>query len=408
VEAQPAIPAASEPQAESPALLSVAEKAKREAATAPLSDYFKDGYLDGKLYEGPYYDRHHDEELGILLLKHRRSGILVWREAIDLRVSSTNNDSQVLFHYTSRDALKDALGRDRDPSMLIKLLNEHLCGDFGPGLLANTSEPEVFGYKDDVIVNNHWPRIADPMISDREHETWLLVAGDSTAGPGDSRNFRVVDAILENPQNHGRADFCIPLIVSQCFVYDIWKHSLTQASDPVVVAVEAERERGEVAMVGHSRWGDKQWTGRDICMVDVSIEGKAVLAEAVCKRRLEIVNKRIKHLDGAKGRTHADTMAAVEDSAQLLHKLGRYDDAVESQLRVVYCRLAMFGESHSHTLTAQHCLGRCLKDASRLEEAEELFRRVVHSCKETLGPDHPTTVGCTFRLGSPGESGWET
>jgi len=385
VNAQPAIPdCPSTLRKRSPTLPSVAEYSEPDITTH-LTDYFSNGYVDGELYEGPHYDGHYDDELGTSLLIHGRSGIVVWSEALDLRASEQGGScsSQVLFHYTARSVFKAAIRGDQDPQALMELIDTVGCGDFGPGLLANASEPDTFGYKDDVLINNHWPRVADPNISDKEHETWLLAAGDSAAGPGDSYNLRVVDAILDNPAHHGHADFCIPIIVPHCFVFDIWKRWPTQMSKTAAA---------EDRMIGYNQWGDKQWKGRDICMIHLSDDGKAMLADMVPQKRLEIVSRRVAHLEGARGRVHADTVAAVEYLAVLLHGLGRYHDAVKPLQRAVDCRLAVKGESHSQTLTAQRCLGRCLKDVGRLEEAEELFRNMVECCEKTFGHHNPTTL----------------
>merc|ERR1719223_315743 len=298
VRAQPIVPEClSTSRRRSPTLPSVAEYSE-PGITTHLTDYFNNEYVDGELYEGPHYYKHYDDEVGTGLLIHGRSGIVVWSEALDLRVSAPggSSSSQVLFHYTSRSVFTAAICGDRDAVALMSLLDMEACSDFGPGLLANAFEPDAFGYKDDVLVNNHWPRVADPNIFDQEHETWLLAAGDSAAGPGDSYNQRVVDAILENPAHQGQADFCIPLIVPKCFIFDIWK------SWPARMNELASEEGSEERMVGCNKWGDPQWKGRDICMVHLCEDGKAVLADMVPQQRLEIVSRRVAHLEGARGR----------------------------------------------------------------------------------------------------------
>mmetsp|Transcript_62770 Transcript_62770/g.124086 ORF Transcript_62770/g.124086 Transcript_62770/m.124086 type:complete len:838 (-) Transcript_62770:134-2647(-) len=372
------------------------------AAAACLRSYFCTGYLDGKLYEGPNYHRHYDEELEAAMLVHSRSGICVWNEALDLRAFAPKSSSEVLFHYTARDVFRAAVRSDPDLAALIKLLTMDVCSDFGPGFITNASEPDTFGYKDDVLLNNHWPRVADPAISDQEHETWLLTSGDSAAGPGDSQNWRVVEAILENPKNQGKADFCIPLIVPHCFVRDLWNQwPLQRGKTTVVTTMEAERKLhtkadvvdvDEVAAVGCNRWGDMQWKGRDICMVHLNVEGNSMRAKAARETRLEVFFKRMSHLEGLIGRTHPETVAFVTYFAVVLHKLGRYKKAVELFRQVVDCRFAVLGESHSKTLAALRCLGRSLKEAGRLGEAEEVFRRILQTCKKRLGPDDPAVV----------------
>merc|ERR1719210_2588156 len=99
---------------------------------------------------------------------------------------------------------KNIAGKHKKDSEIFRSL-EDKAGHFGKGVCMSGKEPETFKSKSAVLLNNYWPRISDPNEPNPLHETHLLKASLSAAGPKDPRNKLVCSAILGNKQCIGNA-----------------------------------------------------------------------------------------------------------------------------------------------------------------------------------------------------------
>merc|ERR1712194_994122 len=103
---------------------------------------------------------------------------------------------------------------------------------------------------------------------------------------------------------------------------------------------------GKDAFRGCNPWGERQWQGRDICVVRLSTEGRAKVIKAGLDSRLESARKRLAYFESLRGHEDAETLAAVACFAALQHRSGNSKDALVSLQRVIGCKSA----------AASHCL----------------------------------------------------
>ncbi|MFF3564909.1 tetratricopeptide repeat protein [Streptomyces sp. NPDC002574] len=104
---------------------------------------------------------------------------------------------------------------------------------------------------------------------------------------------------------------------------------------------------------------------------------------------------------GRLGPDHPDTLAALQEAAYTLGRLGRHTEAHAAYATVLAARERRQGADHPDTLHCRHNLAVTLGRLGRTADAHTLAAEVAVSRARVLGPDHPdtlTTCGETARL----------
>ncbi|MFD3451112.1 tetratricopeptide repeat protein [Streptomyces sp. NPDC058691] len=104
---------------------------------------------------------------------------------------------------------------------------------------------------------------------------------------------------------------------------------------------------------------------------------------------------------GRLGPDHPDTLAALQEAAYTLGRLGRHTEAHAAYATVLAARERRQGVDHPDTLHCRHNLAVTLGRLGRTADAHTLAAEVGASRARVLGPDHPdtlTTFGETAHL----------
>ncbi|KAF7537222.1 hypothetical protein G7054_g3866 [Neopestalotiopsis clavispora] len=113
--------------------------------------------------------------------------------------------------------------------------------------------------------------------------------------------------------------------------------------------------------------------------------GKYKEAEGMYRRSLELHTLMC-------GPTHQDTLASMNNLANVLDDLGKYEEAEEMGREVLELKKSVLGSDHPYTLTSMNNLAGVLKSLGRYKEAEELHRETLELRISILGPEHPRTL----------------
>ncbi|MEV5600461.1 tetratricopeptide repeat protein [Streptomyces sp. NPDC052299] len=101
----------------------------------------------------------------------------------------------------------------------------------------------------------------------------------------------------------------------------------------------------------------------------------------------------------ALGPEHSETLAARQQMAYALGRLGRHTEAHELHTAVLVSRERALGPDHPDTLRCRHNLAFSLSRLGRLEDAYHLARDVAAARARVLGPDHPDTLVTLYEVG---------
>ncbi|CAJ2506644.1 Uu.00g078300.m01.CDS01 [Anthostomella pinea] len=100
------------------------------------------------------------------------------------------------------------------------------------------------------------------------------------------------------------------------------------------------------------------------------------------------------------GRTHEESLAAIEMVGQVCNLRGQWSPAEKLFVEVMETRKQKLGPDHPDTLTSMANLALTYWNQGRWEEAEKLFMEVMETSKQKLGPDHPDTLTSMANLAS--------
>ncbi|OKI93231.1 serine/threonine protein kinase [Streptomyces sp. CB01249] len=101
----------------------------------------------------------------------------------------------------------------------------------------------------------------------------------------------------------------------------------------------------------------------------------------------------------ALGPEHGETLAARQQMAYALGRLGRHTEAHELHTSVLASRERAMGPDHPDTLRCRHNLAFSLSRLGRLEEAYRMARDVAAARARVLGADHPDTLVTLYEVG---------
>lgn len=100
------------------------------------------------------------------------------------------------------------------------------------------------------------------------------------------------------------------------------------------------------------------------------------------------------------GPDHPDTLAAINELANVYWFQDRFAEAEPLFVEVVEKRTRILGENHKDTLKANYDLASLYGRQKRWQEAEQLQRRVLASQQQLLGNRHPDTLASLNNLSS--------
>jgi len=347
---------------------------------ATLAEYFSGCYDLGIPYRGANYHRRFDDVSSRHVLEHLASGIRIWEDAVDLRAAAPESRVALLYHYTNSVGFAAVELKECRPLDIL----EHLAREahhFGKGLLTNTKSPEEFGTKDEVLINNHWPRPDDEFQFPSGPPKTLSDWGNPRAGPDHPANKWVSSEVLAATRS--KADYCVPLLVPECFVYSIWERTTPDLPKHVEI--------------GCNRFGEKQWTGRDICIVQFTRLGRTTMAHADLEPVERLLRKRVAVMEVQKGPTSSDTISCVSDLAAVLHAMGNQQEAEPLIRRVLENRHVLLRATRD-TKSFHQLLVQTVESLETTQEAEQRLRDIVKCCHQTLGPRHPYSLTALCQL----------
>jgi tetratricopeptide (TPR) repeat protein len=108
----------------------------------------------------------------------------------------------------------------------------------------------------------------------------------------------------------------------------------------------------------------------------------------------------MRHHENELGPNHPDTLASMNNLANLMHKQGN-DAGAEAMFRMsLKGTEKAFGREHPETLEVMNNLGVVLKGMGNESGAAEMYRRALAGSVKTFGPMHPGTLDCMNNLGN--------
>lgn len=352
-----------------------------------LTKYFKGPYKAGELFGGSKYQYRHDNELHIDVLVHCCSGIKVWDMALDLTGHGAAGAVRVLYHYTNRMGFASIAGRSKkDVEVLASL--EDQATHFGCGVYTTSKEPDAFGSKDEVLLNNYWPRCGDRNEGEQHEANVLARTGLMSANPHDPQNSETCRAILSNPKRRDCADYCIPIIAPAGLVYDIW-----QRAPPDLAS--------RVPGLGYNKWGELQWRGRDVKVLQVSEGAQLCSGRASAEGKVLVMWMRIELSEERRGRYAPATLRCRRELAALFAARGRFEDAEGLSRQAFEASKKAFGPRHHETLTCISQLAPILEAQGKLEEAEHLYWSAREGWERAYGLEHPRALETLSKLVLP-------
>jgi tetratricopeptide (TPR) repeat protein len=100
------------------------------------------------------------------------------------------------------------------------------------------------------------------------------------------------------------------------------------------------------------------------------------------------------------GKTHPDTLLALNLLARILAAQGKYREAEKFSVLIFMRAMKTYGPDHPETLAAMNDLGVTSRKRKKYKDAERRFRSCLKSRKAVLGPDHPDTLASMNNLGA--------
>ncbi|MEU2247933.1 serine/threonine-protein kinase [Streptomyces sp. NPDC019224] len=101
----------------------------------------------------------------------------------------------------------------------------------------------------------------------------------------------------------------------------------------------------------------------------------------------------------AMGPDHPDTLRCRHNLAFSLSRLGRLEDSYRMARDVAAARARVLGAGHPDTLVTLYEVGYALGRLGRWTEALHTYRQVAEARTRLLGPDHPDTLATRYEVG---------
>ena len=366
-------------------------------ATSTVDDlrrYFESFYREGGEFQSEEYE---DSEDFNHSWKHLRTGIIVWKDAIDL---SARPGAKAFFHYTGELAFRNITALEKEAAEVwasLKTEGESANAWWRRGVYSVPKSPDKWANQMELLDNNF-------------------------------RNMMKRDVALHGEEYvrrvyPPRASFCIPLLIDPENAYDISVRPtpemeaagkppgtnlggklLNEPGQPerccVVLRVAGEdgvaNARARLLDALRAREAPAQ-------SPVLKIAAKARLGVALRKRGYFPESKiLLTHVLEARERTlgadHPDTLVSVNNLAVCLKHMGQLKDAEVLYRRALEARERALDAEHPSTLISVNNLAVCLQDRGQLKDAEVLHMRALEAQERTLGVEHLSTLGSVNNL----------
>ena len=366
-------------------------------ATSTVDDlrgYFESFYREGGEFQSEEYEDSEDFDHS---WKHLRTGIIVWKDAIDL---SARPGAKAFFHYTGELAFRNITALKKEAAEVwasLKTEGESANAWWGRGVYSVPKSPDQWADQMELLDNNF-------------------------------RNMMKRDVALHGEEYvkreyPPRASFCIPLLINPENAYDISVRPtpemeaagkppgmnlgdklLNEPGQPerccVVLRVAGEdgvanararlldvlRAREAAAQSPGLKIAAKERLGVALRMRGYFPESKILLTDVLEARERTL------------GAEHPDTLGSVNNLATCLRKIGQLKDAEVLYRRAVEAQERTLGAEHPDTLVSVHNLATCLQARGQLKDAEVLYRRALEARECSLSAEHPSTLGSVNNL----------
>ena len=363
-------------------------------STVELRSYFETLYREGGEFQSEEYEGSKDFDHS---WKHLRTGIVVWKDAIDL---SARPGAKAFFHYTGELAFRNITALEKEAAEVwasLKTEGESANAWWGRGVYSVPKSPDKWANQMELLDNNF-------------------------------RNMMKRDVALHGEEYvrrvyPPRASFCIPLLIDPENAYDISVRPtpemeaagkqpgmnlgdklLNEPGQPerccVVLRVAGEdgvanararlldalRAREAAAQIPGIKIAAKERLGVALQMRGYFPESKILLTDVLEARERTL------------GAEHRSTLISIYNLAECLRRMGQLKDAEVLYRRALEACERTLGAEHPSTLNSLNNLANCFSEMGQLKDAEVLYRRAFEACERTLGAEHPSTLGSVNNL----------
>ncbi|KAJ9652261.1 hypothetical protein H2198_008471 [Neophaeococcomyces mojaviensis] len=98
------------------------------------------------------------------------------------------------------------------------------------------------------------------------------------------------------------------------------------------------------------------------------------------------------------GLEHPDTLTSMSNLATVLSEQGKYEQAEEMHRQTLNLSLTVLGLEHTNTLMSMNNLATVLRKQGKYEQAEGILRQTLELRSTVLGVEHPDTLGSMNNL----------
>ena len=374
-------------------------------ATSTVNDlrrYFESFYREGGEFQSEEYEDLLEAAIAGSSIfdhcwKHLRTGIVVWKDAIDL---SAGPGAKAYFHYTGELPFRNITALEKEAAEVwasLKTEGEGANAWWGRGVYSVPKSPDRWTDQTELLDNNF-------------------------------RNMMRRDVALHGEEYvrreyPPRASFCIPLLIDPENAYDISVRptpEMEAAGKPpgTNLAGKLLNEPGqpERCCVVLRVAGADGVTNARARLLDalrareaaaqspgLKIDAKARLGVALLKRGYFLESKILltdvlEAGERTLGAEHPKTLACVRILAACCLNMGQLKDAEALRRRALEARERTLGAEHPSTLAFVSNLANCLLDMGQLKDAEALYRRALEARERTLGAEHPDTLASVNNL----------
>ena len=360
-------------------------------ATSTVDDlrrYFESFYREGGEFQSEEYQ---DSEEFDHSWKHLRTGIVVWKDAIDL---SSGPGAKAFFHYTEELPFRNITALEKEAAEVwasLRTEGKSANAWWGRGVYTVPKSPDQWADRMELLNNNFRNMIK------RDLELH-----------GEDYVRRVYPP---------RASFCIPLLIDPENAYDISVRPtpemeaagkppgtnlgdklLNEPGQPerccVVLRVAGEdgaaNARSRLLDALRAREAAAQTPG--LKMAAKARLGTALLMRGYFPESKIFLSDVLDHDERTLDAEHRGTLASINNLAACLRAMGLLKDAEPLYRRALEARERTLGAEHPNTLVSVNNLADCLHAMGLLKDAEPLYRRALEAHEHTLSAEHPHTL----------------
>ena len=395
-----------------------------------LRRYFETFYREGGEFQSEEYEDREDFDHS---WKHLRTGIDVWKDAIDL---SAGPSAKAFFHYTEELPFRNITALEKEAAEVwASLITEGKSANawWGRGVYTVPKSPDRWADRMELLDNNfrnmmkrdvelhgedYVRRVYPPRASfcialliDPENAYDISVRPTpEMEAAGKPPGMNLGDKLLNEPGQPERC--CVVLRVAG-------EDGVTNARARLLDALRAREAAAQspgLEIAAKVRLGDAllkrgYFPESKILLTEVlearerilgarhpvtlaSVNNLAVClkargqmkdAEALYRRALEAQERTL-------GADHPDTLRSVNNLANFCSDMGQLKDAEALYRRALEAHERILGAQHGHTLVVVNNLAICLQARGQMKDAEALYRRALEAQERTLGADHPDTL----------------